>query len=104
MKRDLTKVKDKVLESLEEYPAARDDDKLLFLHIMYRHYGLRTALGSDGYRRFKDWFMNSDIPSPESIRRCRQKWQEEGYYIGTKRKKRMAEVPETIDFIRGFLG
>jgi hypothetical protein len=59
-------------------------------------------MGKEAYMKFRSWFMDSDIPSMESIRRCRQKWQEEGHFEGTKRAKRMAEVPGTVEFIRDF--
>jgi len=99
----MRKVKNQVFQTLKEYEITRDCDKMLFLAIMAKYYRLKEFLGDDHYRKFRMWFLHENIPSVESIRRCRQKWQEEGHFVGEKRQKKLEEADRTKTFIqRGF--
>lgn len=65
------RVKDKVERILSQKPETRDNDKLLMLYV-WQIEGLNL---SDS--QLKKW---KEVSSPESIRRMRQKMQEEGKY------------------------
>lgn len=65
------RVKDKVERVLSQKPETRDNDKLLMLYV-WQIEGLNL---SDS--QLKKW---KEVSSPESIRRMRQKFQEEGEY------------------------
>lgn len=69
--------KDKVREIMEKYPVTRDSDKLLWLAYMVKHHGLREKLGNTAYEVLKEVFMSEETPAMESIRRVRQKIQEQ---------------------------
>src|ERR1035437_9898163 len=68
----------KVKEILKEYPETRDSDKLLILKV-WESEGLFL---SDDQR---ETFLK--LTSSETIRRTRQKLQEQGYYKSTQRVK-----------------
>lgn len=103
MIKDLKQVKTKVAQILDEYPVTKDCDKKLWLGYACKFHGLKGILG-DKYSAFKDFILDSKTPSFESIRRVRQKYQEEGHFIGNRRtiKKRHEEQEPVIDFIRKF--
>ena len=65
----------KVLYQLNTDPRTRDDDNLLIAKIWYGEYK-NSDVPSDVIQ-FLKMFANGDLTSPESIRRCRQKLQEE---------------------------
>lgn len=65
------RVKDKVARVLSQKPETRDNDKLLMLYV-WQIEGLH--LSDSQLEKFKN------ASSPESIRRMRQKMQEEGQY------------------------
>lgn len=73
---------------LEQYPETRDDDILLYHKFLVCYGDGVDSLFFNGGDLLKS--MRS-IPTPESIRRSRQKIQEEGRFMGTKRLKRMRE-------------
>ena len=72
-----TKVKDRVRYILEKYPNTRDDDnKMIWLYIFFETEGteyLKEITGLDFLRELS----NGKYASPESIRRMRQKLQED---------------------------
>jgi hypothetical protein len=70
----LNKVKSQVEYMLNKYPKTRDNDKLLQVLILKEFYGVETI----------DDILNPKVPSLESIRRCRQKFQSQGKYESTK--------------------
>lgn len=80
MLEQIKSVRAQVKYCLEKDPPCRDDDKRLWIQCMLRFHGLRTALsGLRGQRAvdaFVDWFLDGDVPSMESVRRCRQWLQE----------------------------
>jgi hypothetical protein len=68
------RTKDKVARVLDQKPEARDNDKLLMLYV-WQIEGLHLS------ERQIEKFKNAS--SPESIRRMRQKFQEEGQYLAS---------------------
>lgn len=94
MRNHLETCKSKVEDLLMQYPLLRDSDKLLWLAFMNRHHGLRRAIGALAYDKLKSILLLKDTPTFESIRRVRQKIQEEGRYQGKKRAERMEEEAE----------
>ena len=90
---------DKVYEILKMYPAARDSDLLLYLIYLDLYHGLSKKIGSEGFLRLLVLFSSKNVPPPESIRRNRQKIQESGIFVGTKRKKRKKHAEEVRSFI-----
>ena len=53
---------------------------------------LKSKLGVDNYEVFKSIILSKSTPSMESIRRVRQKTQEDGNYISKNRKYKLAEA------------
>lgn len=88
---DIKKVHGKVEMILEKYPQTRDSDKLLWLGYLVLFHDLKTLLGDDSYAKFRDLLLSENTPSMESIRRTRQKIQEEGKYLGTERIKKLRD-------------
>jgi len=86
MKKEI--IKDKVEALLKKYPDTRDSDKILWLVYLNRYYGLKENMNisKKPYETFKKLILNSRAPKFETIRRVRQKFQEEGNYLGVKRK------------------
>ena len=68
------RTKDKVARVLDQKPEARDNDKLLMLYV-WQIEGLNLSES-----QLKKW---KEVSSPESIRRMRQKFQEEGQYLAS---------------------
>ena len=71
------KVKQMVLEALQEYPQGRGDDMLLYIYILRRHYNKLVQISmrngvSIKTRTFADFLM---LPSWETCRRRRQEYQ-----------------------------
>lgn len=92
----LRKVSQMVREVLENYPDTRSDDRLLIYTIYRNYYGIVND-------KFVNVIMRHDLPNFESIRRCRQKIQEECEELrGDKQveKVRMNAQVEYIDFSR----
>ena len=81
----LNKMKDRVIYLLETYPELRDDDWQLIGVIYQKYYNISY---SDS---FLDIMYNHDalgLPSFETIRRCRQKVQEERIDLESSRHKK----------------
>lgn len=91
--------KDKVGYVLEEYPVVRDSDKLLWLAYLCKFHGLQETLGTIGYQKLKKLIMNDSTPTMESIRRIRQKYQENGQFVGENRAERIAESEKVKEYI-----
>lgn len=85
----IKKVKDKVKYILQNSEKSRDNDVYLYLTYLYKFHNLGDEIGRDNVRKLFKVMNNS--PFPESIRRSRQKIQEDGEYLGTRRLKRMQE-------------
>ena len=70
MDKSLRTLTQKVWWCLENYPETRSSDRSLILHVYQVFYGVFTT-------PFYKVMDDGDLPSFESIRRCRQKIQEE---------------------------
>lgn len=102
MSESLKHTKEKVEFLLSEYPQLRDSDKLLWLAFLSKFHDLKNTLGDEAYGKLKQIIMDKKTPTMESVRRVRQKIQEQGLFIGAKRKYRMAEsedVKETLKLL-----
>ena len=77
----------------------RDDDKLLYYHVC-KEIGLENGINVDSLS-FKAVMTNPNMtfPSTESVRRCRQKLQEENHNLwGDKREIRMQHCEDYKNF------
>ena len=88
---DIKKAKDMVEHILDKYPDTRDNDKLLWLAYLSLFRNLHEVIGRDAYLKLKKVIMSPNTCSMESVRRVRQKLQEDGKYVGTKRSLKMKE-------------
>ena len=82
----------RVMEVLVSYPATRSSDKLLIAEVYRRFY--------DTYREpFYVVMGNSDLPSFETITRCRRKIQEEHEELRAVDPVEKERINRQIDFI-----
>lgn len=101
MSESIKTIKDKVLTLLQNYSNVRDSDKLLWLAYLVEFHNLKEVLGEDGLKKFRTLLMNEDTPSMESVRRCRQKIQENNPALaGKNRKERMQESESVKEVLR----
>ncbi len=71
-------IKNQVAHILETIPKTRNNDKSLILNLWYRYYPQNfTTIEGQYYIKAESVH---DMPSPESIRRTRQAFQEAGQY------------------------
>ena len=87
---DILTVKDRVFHILETVPATRDSDKLLIMRFL-----VETKVGyyvKNGL--FIPYSHFDDLPSFESIRRVRQKFQEQGLFLASEKVKELREINE----------
>lgn len=92
----LKRMQDKVEYLLAQYPATRDDDRKLIGAVYTVFYGV------DVNAPFKDILLNDKLPNFETIRRCRQKAQEENEALRGKRdKERIDRQKEYLEFAKG---
>ena len=92
----LKRMQDKVEYLLAQYPATRDDDRKLIGAVYTVFYGV------DVNAPFKDILLNDKLPNFETIRRCRQKAQEENEALRGKRdKERIDRQKEYMEFAKG---
>lgn len=101
MSDSLKTIKARVAAILERYPETRDSDKLLWLAYMNLNHNLKGVLGVQSYQYLKELIMSDDVPSTESIRRVRQKIQENGLYRGKQRQYRIHESEMVRNWARG---
>lgn len=94
MSESLTTCKDKIESLLIKYPETRDSDKLLFFAFLVEFHDLEMNIGRTACEVFRGILMDEETPSMETVRRIRQKFQEEGHYCGEKRKERLEEEVE----------
>jgi len=97
---DLKKAKDKVEFIMQRMPESRDCDKTLWLAYLNTFHNLKKELGHDAYETFKRILLSKDTPHMASVWRMRQKFQEKGLYIGTKRKHRLNHEPLVREYVR----
>ena len=94
-KERLIKREDKVKAILEYYPEARDDDR--FLTLIYHN----VFCNVDYQTPYITVMLDKELPSQESIGRCRRKLQEKNESLrGSKAKEqiRMAEQEGYIEY------
>lgn len=97
----LNKMKGRVTFLLEKYPALRDDDFLLIGAVYYNFYGIDYA---DSFLDVMKHHKDKKLPSFESIRRTRQKVQEERLDLcSSKAKQREKQISfnNYYDFAKG---
>ena len=93
MLEDLNKAKSAVKRILDYVPETRDSDMLLLIKV-WEAQGLY----------FTEWqrdFMMKKVINPESIRRVRQQFQHDGFYVGTNRKAKKDEEGVVRKWSRG---
>ena len=90
----LNKMQTKVEHILEEYPATRDSDRMLIGAVYAIYYGVDVR-----NEPFGKVLANDNLPSFETIGRCRRKAQEENEALRGKRDKdRIAMQEEYIEY------
>ena len=102
MLKSIQSVKHKVRYLLKNYPETRDDDKELWLKYLVKFHKLKRKVNNsdDPYLELKKIILNGGVPPMESVRRVRQKYQEGGKYIGTKRNRRKKAAQQVRDWAR----
>lgn len=80
----LTEVKQQVEYILKSFPETRSNDKKLQVKVLTQFYNVEKITD----------ILKPDVPSLESIRRCRQKLQSEGKYESTEAAKQAREEME----------
>jgi len=95
---DIKSIKDKVADILIRYEFTRNNDIDLIGFVYMEHYGIeRDEPISQVFKKIKEGYL----PCFESIRRCRQKLQEDEKYQGnvkTIRHQKENEIKEQIRF------
>lgn len=84
---------------LETYPMCRDDDNILIGTVLSIFYDVDVKTIT-----LKETLLRSDLPSFETIRRCRQKAQEQRPELrGTRytQKKRKDNEKRVREYVRG---
>ena len=102
---NILKTKDKVLKLLKEHPHLRDDDNKLIANIWFGEIKGQNLTAQS----FLEKFANGKLTNPESIRRMRQKLQEEFVNLRgnnwNERHKHQVKVKqqlfETPEILRG---
>ena len=89
----LKRMQDKVEYLLAQYPATRDDDRKLIGAVYTVFYGV------DVNAPFKDILLNDKLPNFETIRRCRQKIQEENEELRAVDPVEEERINRQLDFI-----
>lgn len=97
MSKRLHNITQMVWHCLELYPETRSSDRSLILHVYSEFYGVFS-------QPFFKVIDNTDLPSFESIRRCRQKIQEENEDLRADKPVedvRIAKQEEYIEYAKG---
>ena len=90
---NLNTLKAKVRYILEHYPTARENDRWLIKVLYQKFYNVHF------YDAFGDVVMNEKLPSFESIRRCRQKIQEEDESLRGGKESEKARLEKQVEYI-----
>ena len=93
----LKTIQQMVEDILRQYPGTRSDDRELIQTLYGKYYGV------DYYKPFGAVIRDKNLPSFESIRRCRQRCQELNEDLrGTKKTEqaRLAKQEEYIEYAR----
>jgi len=96
----LNKAKDRVAYLLDKHPSTRDSDKVLWLAYLATFHDLKNQLGEIPYNKFKEILYSENACSMESVRRVRQKYQEDGLFIGTKRSLKLKEETNVREWVK----
>lgn len=83
---------------LKDYPGTREDDRELIKTLYGKYYGI------DYYQPWGSVIKNKNLPSFESIRRCRQKIQEKDESLRGSKKSEDARLDmqeEYLEYVRG---
>lgn len=97
MIKQIKQSKDKVAYLLHSKPALRDNDMLLILEYYIQFHNIGEFLDGASLRRLKAFLLQKNVPSFESIRRNRQRYNQEGLYIGKSYQPAKAkEVKEEL--------
>ena len=67
--------KDKAAMILDQYPDARDNDKVFVLRCQWEFDGLHMVISAEVYRKLLAWAAHPDTTAPETWRRRRQEIQ-----------------------------
>lgn len=89
MLKEIDSIKETVEFLMLNFEEYRTDDRKLYFGVLDHLFGFKTKLGRDHYKMVKEAILNG--PPPESIRRTRQKIQEDGQLMGSNRKAMMEE-------------
>lgn len=92
--------KGKVTSILSEHEETRDSDKLLWLAYLCKHHDLKNKIGWISYAQLKAVIMDDNTPTMESVRRVRQKLQEDGKFVGKNRRTRLKESEVIAEMMR----
>jgi hypothetical protein len=79
---DLDTVEERVAKLLEDYPITRNSDRWLTMHYFRLFHDIHT---------FQGYCQGENLPSLESVRRCRQKIQARGEYLSDKAIQKIRE-------------
>lgn len=105
MIKDIERVKDKVEYLLQEYPHTRDSDKSLWLGYLkvFHEADKKLQMAEDPWGALIRLIHSPECCTMESVRRVRQKFQEQGMYLGTKRQERVTEAEAMRDYVKEML-
>ena len=92
MDRSMRNITQKVWWCLENYPCTRSSDRSLILHVYQVFYGVFTT-------PFYKVMDDTDLPSFESIRRARQRIQEEHEELRADKPVEAARIAKQEDYI-----
>ena len=94
---ELKKTKDVVLKVMIRHPKTKDCDELLFCRV-YQELGTSCTTPFNDIMRM---IHNNELPTLESIRRCRQKLQETHPELrGTNYAKRHEKQQDYLDMVK----
>ena len=78
---------------LRDYPGTRDDDRELIKTLYGKYYGV------DYYKPWGAVIKDKNLPSFESIRRCRQKLQEQNEDLRGSKKSEEARLDKQEEYL-----
>lgn len=92
-------VKERVIHLLKEHKPLRDDDKKLWLSYLIQYHDFKNKINNsdDPYETLCTTLIE-EVPAIETVRRCRQMIQEEGKYVGEKRRERVSAAKKVAQW------
>ena len=94
----LFKLSEIVRSELESHPETRNSDKMLIYSVYKEHFGVT------GNEKWAKVILNEDLPSFESIRRCRQKLQVKHEELRAVESIELIRLANQRDFIEYAIG